>query len=160
MLTMLLGGLWHGASWRFVVWGGLHGSYLAVERFINGLPFDKSLAKTLPVKIILGLLTYLLVCITWVMFRAGSFEAASQMVKAMLLFKSPPVVMTLSGRDIVMVLGINALMLIVHALMRNTTLEHIAAKIPWFLKVSLLVLMLFAILTAPGERNAFIYFQF
>lgn len=35
MITMLLGGLWHGASWQFVVWGGLHGAYLAVERFFN-----------------------------------------------------------------------------------------------------------------------------
>lgn len=35
MLTMLLGGLWHGANWTFVVWGGLHGIYLAVERFLR-----------------------------------------------------------------------------------------------------------------------------
>ena len=82
------------------------------------------------------------------------------MVKAMLFFKSPPVVMTLSSTEVVMVLGLNALMLIVHALMRNTTLEHVAAKIPWFWKAILLALMLLAILTAPGERNAFIYFQF
>ena len=35
MLTMLLGGLWHGANWTFVVWGGLHGAYLAVERMLG-----------------------------------------------------------------------------------------------------------------------------
>src|SRR6185436_8214581 len=37
MITMLLGGLWHGASWRFIIWGGLHGTYLVVERFLRGI---------------------------------------------------------------------------------------------------------------------------
>src|SRR5947208_799202 len=71
MGTMLLGGLWHGASWTFVAWGGLHGLYLAVERWLRGRfggwkPGPGSIVA-------LGLLTYLLVNVTWVFFRSKTF---------------------------------------------------------------------------------------
>src|SRR6187200_2500038 len=71
MGTMLLGGLWHGAAWTFVVWGGLHGTYLAVERWLRSrfagwTPGPLALVG-------LGLLTYVLVNITWVFFRAKTF---------------------------------------------------------------------------------------
>src|SRR5215467_724164 len=71
MMTMLLGGLWHGASWTFVAWGGLHGLYLSAERvlrtrFAGYRPGPAAL-------LVLGLLTYGLVNVTWVFFRAHSF---------------------------------------------------------------------------------------
>ncbi len=64
-LTMLLGGLWHGAAWTFVVWGGLHGLYLIIERVVRG-PVDRTRerAMSLPRKIALVLMTYLAVDIT------------------------------------------------------------------------------------------------
>src|SRR5205085_6911295 len=68
MGTMLLGGLWHGAAWTFVVWGGLHGTYLAVERWLRSRFAGW---RPGPAAIIgLGLLTYVLINITWVFFRA------------------------------------------------------------------------------------------
>ena len=72
MGTMLLGGLWHGAAWTFVVWGGLHGTYLAVERWLKARFAGW---KPGPAAIVaLGLLTYVLVNITWVFFRAEDFH--------------------------------------------------------------------------------------
>jgi alginate O-acetyltransferase complex protein AlgI len=69
MTTMLLGGLWHGAAWTFVIWGGLHGSMLAIERKL-GLPMTTSggnLKKAIRI-----LITFHLVCLTWIVFRADS----------------------------------------------------------------------------------------
>ena len=82
LLTMLLGGLWHGAAWTFVVWGALHGTYLLVERFLR----DKiTIRVTATNGIFLALGTYFLVNITWVFFRAGDFTTAMKMLCPLLL---------------------------------------------------------------------------
>ncbi len=87
MLTMLLGGLWHGASWTFVVWGGIHGTGLAVEhaadarRKRRGLPaFNPRGAR----RWIARLITFQIVCIAWVFFRATSFSNAWSMFGSMI----------------------------------------------------------------------------
>jgi D-alanyl-lipoteichoic acid acyltransferase DltB (MBOAT superfamily) len=73
MTTMLLGGLWHGASWNFVIWGALHGSVLAVERLWR--EFRPQGWKTIPN--ILGIIiTFHIVLLGWIFFRAQSFDAA------------------------------------------------------------------------------------
>jgi alginate O-acetyltransferase complex protein AlgI len=71
MATMLLGGLWHGASWNFVIWGGYHGALLAVERMVWGRG-----ERTGLLRIPLTVITFLLVCVGWVFFRAKTFAAA------------------------------------------------------------------------------------
>ena len=79
MLTMLLGGLWHGASWNFVIWGGLHGLYLAVHKWMLG---DRKVVMRPPVHgasdaaslLAKGIATYLLVLLTWLFFRAQTFD--------------------------------------------------------------------------------------
>ena len=71
MLTMLLGGLWHGASWNFVIWGGYHGLLLSLERLIWGKE-----EKTGLVRVPLALVTFALVTIGWVFFRAKTLAAA------------------------------------------------------------------------------------
>src|SRR5437588_3228501 len=85
MITMLLGGLWHGASWTFVFWGALHGMYLVVERAFGarhperseGSPARRSLAALgMTVRV---LLVFNLTCFAWVFFRARSFSNAWQM---------------------------------------------------------------------------------
>jgi D-alanyl-lipoteichoic acid acyltransferase DltB (MBOAT superfamily) len=73
LVTMLLGGLWHGAKWTFVIWGGLHGSVLALERI-----WDRYRPEWLPrmPKILALLLTFHIVVIGWIFFRAETFETA------------------------------------------------------------------------------------
>jgi alginate O-acetyltransferase complex protein AlgI len=79
MATMLLGGLWHGADWRFVVWGGLHGTYLVGERaasaWWDARPDRPGLPRAVTVTL-RWLLTFNLVCLAWVFFRADSVAAA------------------------------------------------------------------------------------
>jgi alginate O-acetyltransferase complex protein AlgI len=72
MTTMLLRGLWHGANWTFVVWGGLHGLYLAVERWIRDRTGFRGEPARWVNRLALGLLTYLLVNITWVFIPRGN----------------------------------------------------------------------------------------
>lgn len=81
MLTMLLGGLWHGASWTFVVWGGLHGLYLAVHKLLLGekAPVTENRRRSLkewPRDLFLMLLTFHLVALTWIFFRAEGIGQA------------------------------------------------------------------------------------
>jgi alginate O-acetyltransferase complex protein AlgI len=76
-LTMLLGGLWHGASWNFVIWGGLHGLYLLLNhvwRTFVGVSLGRYLG---------GALTFLAVAIGWVFFRAADLATAGKMLSAM-----------------------------------------------------------------------------
>jgi len=77
-LTMLLGGLWHGASWNFVIWGGYHGVLLSVERLIWGRE-RRTGWERLP----LTVLTFLLVTIGWVFFRAKTFAASTFVIGQM-----------------------------------------------------------------------------
>lgn len=75
MLTMLLGGLWHGASWNFVIWGALHGSYLVGERLLlNRIPGWQS--EWLPMRLLRWFVTFNLVCFAWIFFRADDFASS------------------------------------------------------------------------------------
>jgi D-alanyl-lipoteichoic acid acyltransferase DltB (MBOAT superfamily) len=77
-LTMVLGGLWHGANWTFVFWGALHGGYLIGERVIKGWWAERGTLgwPEWAVKSLQWLLTFNLVCIAWVFFRARSLDNA------------------------------------------------------------------------------------
>ena len=80
MLVMLLGGLWHGAAWTFVVWGGLHGTMLCAEHFWEdrrrrlGRPPPRD---DLAARVVKRLIVFNLVCLAWVFFRADSFTDAA-----------------------------------------------------------------------------------
>jgi alginate O-acetyltransferase complex protein AlgI len=79
--TMLLGGLWHGASWTFVVWGGLHGLYLAAHKLLLGdrRPEVENRGRTWnqwPIDLAKMILTFHLVALTWIFFRASGFGMA------------------------------------------------------------------------------------
>jgi alginate O-acetyltransferase complex protein AlgI len=70
MLTMLLGGLWHGASWNFVIWGALHGGYLVFERLVlNRIPGWQSAAVSM--RLLRWFVTFHMVCFAWIFFRAN-----------------------------------------------------------------------------------------
>ena len=75
MITMLLGGLWHGAAWTFVVWGGLHGSYLLVERLI-GIKASPRVGLPHPSRLPAMAVTWILVHLAWVFFRADGLTEA------------------------------------------------------------------------------------
>ena len=159
MLTMLIGGLWHGASWTFVIWGGLHGLYLAIERRCQKAFGHLAWLKAGLMPLLLGLLTYLLVNITWVFFRAQSFPQAFGLVKSMVGLnpEGKPVLATIHMIEAALV---TLLMLLVHWRMRNTVLEHVVAKLSWWAVGFIWACMLFLIIITQGSGDAFIYFQF
>ncbi len=80
MLTMLLGGFWHGAAWTFVFWGGLHGVYLCMNHIWRQLSRRLNIA----VPVVAGwFLTFISVMVAWVFFRAASFNRAMQILAGM-----------------------------------------------------------------------------
>ncbi len=157
MVTMLLGGLWHGASWTFVVWGGLHGLYLAVERAGKRSATAVAVASRTP-KIVLAGGTFLLVCVAWVFFRAGTFGRAAEILTAMAgLHEGTELVRKLNVPKVLLVVG---LLLTVHWWMRDRTLTEVAGRLPWWVKSCVLAAMGVGIVLLSGEDHAFIYFQF
>lgn len=84
MLTMLLGGLWHGASWTFVAWGGLHGSYLIINHAWRRFSVSKRWEPNFVWRVMSRLLTFSAVCFAWVFFRSTSFLDAQEIISSML----------------------------------------------------------------------------
>lgn len=89
LITMLLGGLWHGAGWTFVFWGGLHGTYLIINHLYRSI--RKSLGHNLKndgwlLRGVGWLTTFVAVVISWVFFRANNFATAISILKSMLGF--------------------------------------------------------------------------
>ena len=78
MLTMVLGGLWHGSSWNFVIWGGIHGVVLSIEKFLNANDYFEPLRK---VKVLGWVFTFSIVLLAWVFFRAEDFTSALTAIK-------------------------------------------------------------------------------
>ncbi|ACV63632.1 membrane bound O-acyl transferase MBOAT family protein [Desulfofarcimen acetoxidans DSM 771] len=84
IITMLLGGFWHGASWTFLVWGGLHGAALIVQKafskwnILNKLHINHYISNSFS-----WLLTYIFVCVCWVFFRASTFTDAFIIINKM-----------------------------------------------------------------------------
>jgi len=107
MTTMLLGGLWHGAAWTFVVWGGLHGLYLMLN---HGWRWLARGGKTWPGMALLGwAATFLAVVVAWVFFRADSLASATIVLKGMLGLTHPQSVPYIANIQIVTLLILLAL---------------------------------------------------
>ena len=159
MITMLLGGLWHGASWTFVVWGGLHGLYLGIERFLRESIPPQDWFASLWFKIAMALVTYFAVNITWVFFRAQSFTDATTYLASMFALAADPK-KVLYLNEIVPAAFVIASMVAAHWGMRATSMETVIARTPPLLIGAAWTLMLFMLVITQGSDSAFIYFQF
>ena len=178
MITMLLGGLWHGASWTFVVWGGLHGIYLCVEKVIR----DKTQPKLIPVipeervvvqssfvpaflnrkgaqQFLLAMFTFFLVNVTWVFFRSDDFTTAMKLLNSMFgsVSNATPLLQTI---DIYKVLIVILFIVIFHWFMRDTKVLAVAAKLRWWVLTLVWTILLVGIILAQESTSSFIYFQF
>ena len=156
MITMLLGGLWHGAAWTFMVWGGLHGTYLILEKLQKQyLPFKITAWNGM----FLAFTTFTCVNITWVFFRAREFDTAWNMIQSM-LFLNPDGTKVLQTFDIIKVLTLIAILFVCHWFMRNTSVKEVSKKISPSILAVLWAIMFFFIVIAQGSGEQFIYFQF
>jgi D-alanyl-lipoteichoic acid acyltransferase DltB (MBOAT superfamily) len=159
MIVMFIGGLWHGAAWTFVVWGVIHGFCLVLERGLRSVFGDAAWTRTVGAQVLMGLGTYAVVCFAWVFFRAADFPTASRLVSAM-AGVLPAGDAILPTREILQVGLVTAGLLTAHALLRQTTLEAVVAKMPRTLLVSVWTVMIGGIILTQGNGHAFIYFQF
>jgi alginate O-acetyltransferase complex protein AlgI len=156
MLTMLLGGLWHGAAWTFMVWGGLHGVYLILEKLQKRyLPFKITKWNG----IFLAFITFTCVNITWVFFRAREFDTAWNMIKSMFYMQSNGEKI-LDTFSIVKVSTLIGMLFMCHWVMRNTSMREVSKKISPLVLGIVWALLFFLIVIAQGSGEQFIYFQF
>ena len=164
MLTMLLGGLWHGAAWHFVIWGCLHGIFLIVEGGYKQLFAGNSVIRqdaSAGIRgFLLALLTFALLNMSWVFFRATDLSSSLTLLRTMTLGGASDLRNLLAPSEITIVFSLTAVLMTTHWFMRNTSLEAIAAKIPWGLRALIISFMIISLVLAPGEDRAFIYFQF
>ncbi|MEJ7626480.1 MAG: MBOAT family O-acyltransferase [Ferruginibacter sp.] len=180
MITMLLGGLWHGANWTFVVWGALHGLYLCVEKLIQdyrkrfvlatpeqnqayvtikGLSAPRFLKSVPSSNFALALLTFFFINVTWVFFRAPDFSTAGRILTSMFSNVSGSLSL-LSYLAIIKITVIISAMLLFHWKMRNTRVLNVAAKMPWWLLGIVWSFMMMLLILSQESSNSFIYFQF
>jgi D-alanyl-lipoteichoic acid acyltransferase DltB (MBOAT superfamily) len=160
MLTMLIGGLWHGAAWTFVVWGGLHGGALAWERWRRERrsPADATRRTTGRHVWAARIVTFHFVCFAWIFFRSDSFGAAWDMIESLFTNWGAPSPLVTTGVLLAIAVGIGS--------------QYLPARIPRLLMarfsrlpvlgqatVLALALMVTSVLGPEGVAP-FIYFQF
>jgi alginate O-acetyltransferase complex protein AlgI len=164
MLTMLLGGLWHGASFKFVFWGGLHGMALAIHKAVGELkipvvssPLTKKIGTTFGV-----LLTFHFVCFCWIFFRAGSMATGWQVIDQIIHRFSPELLFDFltgyKGVVLLMALGYT-----LHFLPDNfeTKMQDQVIRFPLLAKAALVVaIILIVVQIKSAGIQPFIYFQF
>ncbi|OIO39609.1 MAG: hypothetical protein AUJ71_00305 [Candidatus Omnitrophica bacterium CG1_02_49_16] len=163
LMTMLLGGLWHGASWMFVIWGGLHGFFLATERWIRQRRFTAyPFWKKGITQFFLTCGTFLCVCLTWVFFRAPNLGRARVILAAMLgRHGLTPRWIGLTPSMEYGVFGLTIAILFLHFKLKNRSFREVFENIPWWFQGSLVGVMIFGILLSIAKDDrAFIYFQF
>jgi alginate O-acetyltransferase complex protein AlgI len=155
MLTMLLGGLWHGANWTYVVWGGLHGAYLAFERaFLSRWRWWQR--EHWAMGVLRTLVTFHLVCLAWVFFRASDLASAGAILHAIAeLPRQAPDLVQLR------ILAALAALFLVHQLSARYDWHGKVAESrgPAFVATATAVLLALILLT-PAHTVPFIYFQF
>lgn len=153
IITMVLGGLWHGANWTFIVWGSLHGGVLAIERFF------KNRNMNLIPRFLHGPATFMVVCIGWIFFRSHSVADAKLWISK-ILFLNPElswdlVHIPLKHKDrffVVLIISFFA------AFFTKNTWEK---SFPPTVKRAILLAFLFVLcLTFMNEESPFLYFQF
>lgn len=157
MITMLLGGLWHGAAWNFILWGAYQGGLLIVNGFVK--PLQLHGWKAIVGRVLASVVFFQFVCYGWLLFRAKSFDQI-QAFTAELLMGSQAWAATVARPPLATLLGVGVLCLYDFAAYRSGRATFYRA---WPLPVRAGLYASLVFLTLMGlanARSAFIYFQF
>lgn len=160
IITMVLGGLWHGANWTFVVWGLLHGIALCVNKLFRKITHHSKEHKGTPAgNIVSVIITYAFVCFCWIFFRAESLSQASTIIKSIVTLKN--------GVDFPYIwLIITLFVVIVSTIFVYMKNKKIESFYPVFNLKTIKGLVIFitftglVIMFAYTGANPFVYFQF
>jgi D-alanyl-lipoteichoic acid acyltransferase DltB (MBOAT superfamily) len=158
MLTMLIGGLWHGAGWTFVVWGGIHGTALVAERWWRARPGFVERPPTRRRRSWHRFWTFQVVCFAWIFFRADSFEDARDVIVQLFTAWGEPSPLVTWGVVAAIAVGIGS-----QYLPRRLPLAVMArfSRLPVPAQAAVLSLALLVTHAMGPEGVApFIYFQF
>lgn len=165
MLTMLIGGLWHGARWTFVIWGGIHGLGLAVERFWNGEGARHSRTEPAGGESLMSVRGWLqrififhLVCLAWIYFRAQSLAEASTLLMGLTRFAWRPEYATAAIFLAAFSLPMFLIDLLLEVRQEEYPFEH--SQLPSLRVATAMSLLVLLTWFSANELNAFIYFQF
>ena len=163
MLTMLLGGLWHGANWTFVFWGFLHGLYLIAQRFL-GKPFGKLMdvlyfPKAIKVAVNIALV-YFFTCLAWIYFRSPNFSIATDVIANMISFEGFSYVSLMNKFLVIKGILLIGFLLMVEISNLKFNWGRVVMQNPVFRVASFAVLLWMIAFFGSFGSNAFIYFQF
>jgi alginate O-acetyltransferase complex protein AlgI len=161
MATMLLGGLWHGASWTFVVWGAYQGLLLVIWRAaaprLASVPILADAGRSRAVRFLQWLLFFHLVCLGWLIFRAESFDQLHHMIGALIGGPTFAGTSELAWQVLVVAAPIALMQIAQQRLGRLNFVLDLPAPVRGAFYASLLVGIA---LLGQFKGNAFIYFQF
>ena len=159
MITMLLGGLWHGAALKFVIWGALHGAGLAVEKFIGSVV---QIPKNKLTRVLGVIITFHFVCFAWVYFRADNMAVVNAMLTQITTAFHPEILGDfIKGYPYILMLM--AFGYLLHFIPSHIELQtqQLVVKSPFVLKVAYLLVIVFVVIQIKSsEIQPFIYFQF
>ena len=165
-ITMLLGGLWHGAGFRFILWGAMHGIGLGIHKLYREI-FPKQTEDNHPaiqpfIKIFNVFLTFNFVCFCWIFFRAENMEIAGQMIRQILFHFDHGIFLDfIAGYRPVLLMMIFGFAL--HFIPKSIELktQHSVTMLPMVFKVVFLLFVIFVVVQfKSSEIQPFIYFQF
>lgn len=165
MLTMLLGGLWHGAALRFILWGGLHGVALAIHKWwLTLIPGAKALGRDMPLwrRLPATLLTFHLVCLGWLLFRADSMQTVELMLHQILFaFNAELIPQVVEGYlPIFLLVGVGYLLHLMPPAVDDLFRRFVVAA-PLLLQVLLIAAVAWGVMQIKSsDIQPFIYFQF
>ncbi len=164
MLTMLLGGLWHGAAMRFVLWGALHGGALAVHKFaIERFGFKAVGSQMRPWRRVLGMLfTFHVVCLGWILFRAKDMATGMQMLRQIFTDFSPELIPQVIG-GYAGVFSLMAVGYLLHLLPGSweESARRGVVRLPVFVQAVAIAVLIWGVMQIKSsDIQPFIYFQF
>jgi len=167
MVTMLLGGLWHGASWAFVFWGFLHGSYLIIQRllspswnkFLNAIKTPLFIQNALAMGIV-----YFLTCFAWIYFRAanepGEFAIANEYIMSIASLENFNFSSVINRFQVLKGFLMIGILLSVEITDFRYDYSELVIQKPVFRVISFAVLLWLIAFFGTFGSNSFIYFQF
>lgn len=159
-LTMLIGGLWHGAAWKFVFWGAMHGVGLAVHKACK--PILSKIPDNFITVFFSWLITFIYVSLLWVFFRAASFSDSILIIKNIFVdFRWEQIPQFYEARSVWCIMMI--VLTVLHFVPQRWAdwCQYYFAKSPWLLKLLIFIGVIQLVIEFMSEEvSPFIYFQF
>jgi D-alanyl-lipoteichoic acid acyltransferase DltB (MBOAT superfamily) len=159
MITMLIGGLWHGAAWQFILWGALHGLALGFDKAIRTV-FD--VRKNAFTKLVGIFFTFHFVCFCWIYFRAPSIDIAHQVMGRIVTAFHPEIFMGfIKGYPNVIVLVVLGYLMHFTPTRFKISIRNVVTNTPLIGKAALILVIAYIVIQVKSaEIQPFIYFQF